>query len=268
MGFSRQEYWSGVPLPSLNTCWTSKWSSVLLKTSSAWVYSKVLIEQVLTRAWASVFNHCQGYSNVKLLGETHWLKPPTLTRHHSKPSGWVVLQQEEHRTNKPPPTRRVQERSKGDATCPSISQNPSCWHPSCLSNGCPTGKKPESEWLAWGTQKLILSLKTRDGKPHGRAILLGSLTLLLSTRMPLPNKVSYLSAHVSPPIIHFWVLDKNHLLGPVRSPRLCKKKSGLRFTDLGCWKILKYVSYLSNEVCIITGSWKLNSILFLNFRLL
>ena len=40
MGFSRQEYWSGVPLPSLNTCWTSKWSSVLLKTSSAWVYSK------------------------------------------------------------------------------------------------------------------------------------------------------------------------------------------------------------------------------------
>ena len=161
---------------------------------------------------------------MKLLGETHWLKLPTMTRHHSKPSGWVILQQEEHGTNKPPLTRWVQERSKGDATCPSISQNPSCWHPSCLSNGRTIGKKPESEWLAWETQKLILSLKTRDCKPHSRAILLGSLTLLLSTQMPLPNKVSYLSAHMSPPIIHFWVSDKNPLLGLVRSPPLCKKK--------------------------------------------
>ena len=32
----------------------------------------------------------------------------------------------EHGTNKPPPIGRVQERSKGDATCPSTSQNPSC----------------------------------------------------------------------------------------------------------------------------------------------
>ena len=32
--------------------------------------------------------------------------------------------------------------------------------------------------------------KTRDHKPRGRAALLGSLTLLLSTWVPLPNKVS------------------------------------------------------------------------------
>ena len=32
--------------------------------------------------------------------------------------------------------------------------------------------------------------KTWDCEPHGRAVLLGSLTLLLSTRVPLPNKVS------------------------------------------------------------------------------
>ena len=32
----------------------------------------------------------------------------------------------EHRPNKPPPAGRVQERSKGDATCPTTSQNPSC----------------------------------------------------------------------------------------------------------------------------------------------
>ena len=51
----------------------------------------------------------------------------------------------EHGTNKPSPTERVQERSKGDATCPSTSQNPSRWHPSWLSNACATGKDPKSE---------------------------------------------------------------------------------------------------------------------------
>ena len=32
--------------------------------------------------------------------------------------------------------------------------------------------------------------KTRDCEPHGRAVLLGSLTLLLCTRVPFTNKVS------------------------------------------------------------------------------
>ena len=39
----------------------------------------------------------------------------------------------EQGTNKPPPTRRVQERSKGDTTGPTTSQNPSLWHPSWLN---------------------------------------------------------------------------------------------------------------------------------------
>ena len=30
----------------------------------------------------------------------------------------------EHGTNKPPPTGRIWERSKGDSTCPTTSQNP------------------------------------------------------------------------------------------------------------------------------------------------
>ena len=33
-------------------------------------------------------------------------------------------------TNKLPPTRTIQERSKGDATCSNTSQNPSLWHSS------------------------------------------------------------------------------------------------------------------------------------------
>ena len=40
------------------------------------------------------------------------------------------------------------------------------------------------------TQKLTHHRKTQDCEPRGRAVLLGSLTWLLSTRVPLPNKVS------------------------------------------------------------------------------
>ena len=43
-----------------------------------------------------------------------------------------------HGTNKPPPTGRVQERSKGDTTCPTTSQNPPLWHPSWLNKACAT----------------------------------------------------------------------------------------------------------------------------------
>ena len=54
----------------------------------------------------------------------------------------------EHGTNKPPPTRRVLERSKQDTMCPTTSQNPSLWHPSWLNKVCATRKDSESEWLA------------------------------------------------------------------------------------------------------------------------
>ena len=53
----------------------------------------------------------------------------------------------EHGINKPP-TGRFQERSKGDTTSPTTSQNPSRWHPSWLSNVCTTRKDSESEGLA------------------------------------------------------------------------------------------------------------------------
>ena len=53
----------------------------------------------------------------------------------------------EHETNKPPPTGRVQERSEGDITCLTTSQNP-LWHPSWQNKACTTRKDSESERLA------------------------------------------------------------------------------------------------------------------------
>ena len=99
----------------------------------------------------------------------------------------------EHRTNKLPPTGRVQERSKGDTTCPTTSQNPSRWHPSWLNKACTTRKDSESEWLA------------KDNPPG----------------CPFPIKSLTLSAHVSPRTIHFWVLDKSPVSGLGRGPPSC-----------------------------------------------
>ena len=53
-----------------------------------------------------------------------------------------------YETNKPPSTRRVRERSKGDTACLSTFQNPSCQHPSGLGNACTTREDCELEQLA------------------------------------------------------------------------------------------------------------------------
>ena len=65
--------------------------------------------------------------------------------------------------------------------------------------------------------------KTRDCGPRGRAVLLGSLILLLSTWGPFPIKSLALSAHVSR-TIHFWVLDKSPVSGPGRGPPSCNTR--------------------------------------------
>ena len=104
----------------------------------------------------------------------------------------------EHGTNKPPPTGRVQERSKGDTTCPTTSQNPSLWHPSWLNKACTTRKDSESEWLAKDNPETNpITIKPRlwamwesssPGFPY----------FLLSTRVPFPNKIScFVSTWVS-----------------------------------------------------------------------
>ena len=95
------------------------------------------------------------FNPVLSLGEACRLKPSTLARHHlpgQTSFAWGFRTRgpgKEHGTNnKPSSTGRVQERSKSDPTCPTTSQNPSCWHPSWLNKACTTRKDAESECLA------------------------------------------------------------------------------------------------------------------------
>ena len=112
--------------------------------------------------------NCIPPATASLLGEAHWLKPPTL-------AGTIVIicmscfmtggPGKEHGTNNPPPTRRVLERSKGDTTCLTTSQNPSHWHPSWLIDVCATRKDSESEWLAKDnreTNPITIKLETES----------------------------------------------------------------------------------------------------------
>ena len=127
----------------------------------------------------------------------------------------------EHGTNKPPPTRRIQERSGGDASLYvlRIFQNPSRWNPPWLSDACATRKDPESEWLTRDnpeTNPITIKPTTASHVAEQSSWVL--LPTCSPPGCPFPIKSLALSARVSPRTIHFRVLDKSPLSGPGRGP--------------------------------------------------
>ena len=95
----------------------------------------------------------------------------------------------ERRTNKPPPTRRVQERSKGDTTCLTTSRILlSGIHLGWTRHAPPGRTLNYNDWLKTPeTNPITIKSKTVS---HVTELFLGSLTLLLSTQVPFPNKIS------------------------------------------------------------------------------
>ena len=110
----------------------------------------------------------------------------------------------EHRANKPPPTERVQERSKGDTTCPTTSQNPSLWHPPWLNKVCTTRKDSESEWLAKDNPEINpTTIKPETASHVAELFSWVPLPYCSPPGCPFPIKSLALSARVSPRTIHF-----------------------------------------------------------------
>ena len=131
---------------------------------------------------------------------------------------------QEHGTNKPPPTRRVWKRSKGDTTCPTISQNPSHWHPSWLNKACTTRKDSESEWLAKDNPETNpITIKPETVSHMAEQFSWVPLPYCSPPGHLLPIKSLALSAYVSPWTIHFQVLDRSPVSGPggVPFPATC-----------------------------------------------
>ena len=126
----------------------------------------------------------------------------------------------EYGTNKPPPTGRVRERSKGDTTCPTTSQNPSLWHPSWLNKACTTRKDSESEWLAKDNRETNpITMKPETVSHATERFSWVPLPYCSPPGHPFPMKSLALSAYVSPGTIHFRVLDKSPVSGPGSGPR-------------------------------------------------
>ena len=141
---------------------------------------------------------------------------------------------EESRTDKPPPTRRVRERSKGDTACPSTSQNPSCWHPSWLSDACTTRKDSGLEWWPKGHPETNpITIKPETVSHAAELFSWVPLPYCSPPGCPFPIKSLALSAHVSPPTIHFRMLDKSPVLGPGRGPPSCNTSTALTCSQGG-----------------------------------
>ena len=198
------------------------WSSVRLGSwsSNSFVY---LGGGNKSLEWNDHSKRARAWSSLVLLGEAHLNRLPwpgtivtvCMSCFRTRGPG------KEHGTNKPPPTGRVWERSKGDITRPTTSRNP-LWHTSWLNKACTTKKDSESEWLA-------------EDNPETNPITIkpetASLVVELFSWVPLPScsltrhlfpiKSPGLSARVSPRIIHFQVSDKSPVSGPGRGPPSC-----------------------------------------------
>ena len=115
----------------------------------------------------------------------------------------------EQETNKPPPTRKVWERSKGDTTYPPTSQNPSLWHPSWLNKACTTRKNSESEQLAKDNPETKpITIKPETASHVAQLFSWVPLPFSSPPGCPFPIKSLALSADVSPRTIHFRVLTR------------------------------------------------------------
>ena len=154
-------------------------------------------------------------------GNADWNRPPwpdtTVTiRMSSFTTGGPG---KEHGTNKPPPIKRIQERSKRD-TNPYVlptSQTLPRWNPSWLIDAWATRKDPESEWLARdNTETIPITIKPETVSHVAEQFSWVPLPSCSPPGCPFPIKPLALSAHVSPWTIHFRVLDKSPLSGPGR----------------------------------------------------
>ena len=127
----------------------------------------------------------------------------------------------EHGTNKPPPTRRVQERSNGDTTSLTTSQNPSLWHPSWLNKARTTKKDSESEWLAKDNLKTNpITIKPETASHMAELSSWVLLPYCSPPGCPFPIKSLALSAHVSPRTIHFQLREEPSF-GPWKGSPFC-----------------------------------------------
>ena len=90
--------------------------------------------------------------------------------------------------------------------------------------GCTTMKGSESEWLAKDNPETNpITIKPKTASHVAELFSWVLLPYCSPPGCPFPIKSLALSAHASPQIIHFQVLDKSPVSGPGRGPPSCNK---------------------------------------------
>ena len=156
--------------------------------------------------------------------------------------------------------RIVQESSKIDTTCPTTSQYPHLWHPSWLKRCAPPGRTLESEWLAKNNLETnLILIKPKTARP----LLLGSVTLLLYTRAPLPDKISCFAITCVFLNNSFPSVRQEPTFGPWKvSPFLqylyCenKKKWSCMDVRVGLWRKLSTEKLMLLKCAVREDSWE------------
>ena len=156
-----------------------------------------------------------------LLGQAPWLKLPTLARHHSNHLHELFYDRspdKEHRTDS---HHQPEEFRKGQKETPLIQPPPRIL-PSVGHLGwtrrAPPGRTPtQNDWLKT-TRKLSPSCKTGGWKSVGELFSWAPRPCGSPPGCLFPIKSLALTAHVSPQMIHFPVLDKSPVSGPGKDP--------------------------------------------------
>ena len=130
----------------------------------------------------------------------------------------------EHKTDKPPPTRRIQERSKGDTTCPKDLTESSVAY--IMAEQCvqhQEGPRVRTSDLRQPRNESH-HRETQDCESCSRTALLGSFTFLLSTRVPLPSELSLVCQHTCL-LEQFLSVRQEPPLGPWKGPVFLQQQS-------------------------------------------
>ena len=165
----------------------------------------------------SLSGHQMTVDTMELLGEAHWLKLPTLARHHSNHLHELFYEWgpgKEHEAKKPPSTTRVQEKSKGGARC--------LPPPRILLTGIPLGWAchQETEQLAKDNLETNpITIKPETANHVAEKFSWVPLPCCSPPRHPFPNKTSCSVSMCVPQ----WVCDKSPLSGPGRGSPSCNR---------------------------------------------
>ena len=165
-------------------------------------------------------------SQIQLLGEAHWMKLPTLARHHSVHLRELFYRQEvlvrnmELISHHQPEGFRKGQKETLHVRPPSRIFLTGI-HLGWTRHAPPGRTLSQNDWLKEYLETNPITIKPKTASHVAELFSWVPLPYCSPPGCPFPIKSLALSPHVSPRTIHFWELDKSPVLGPGRGLPSC-----------------------------------------------